>query len=72
MNCKNLPVVEYDRKWKVLESYIDDIICTVRDDPDKLLQEVNDLHSSSELTPETLNNNRELAFLDMAVHVNEQ
>ena len=70
MNCKNIPVSNYGRKRKLFERYVDDIICTVKDDPNKLLHEVNDLHLT--FTLEILIDKRELAFLDMAVHVNEQ
>ena len=48
-----MPAGDYGRKRKLFERYVDDIICTIKDDPKKLLQEVNDLHPNLELTPET-------------------
>ena len=72
MNSKNLPVGDYGRKRKLFERYVDDIICTVKDDPIKLTQEVNDLNPNLEFTLKILNDMSEIAFLDMAVHVIEQ
>ena len=37
-----------------------------------MLQEVNNFHPNLEFTLETLNDKRDLAFLDITVHVNEQ
>ena len=49
MNCNNLPVGDYGRKRKLFKRYLDDlIICTVKDDPNKLFQEVNDLNPNLE------------------------
>ena len=56
-------------KRKLFERYVDDIFCTVKDDPDKLLYRVNKLHNNLEFTIERLNENRELTLLDMTVHV---
>ena len=53
MNCKKLPVGDYGRKRKLFERYLDDIICTVKNDPNKLLQEVNDLNPNLEFTLKT-------------------
>ena len=68
-HCKNK--TDWDtgkKKRKLFERYVDDIICTVKDDPGKLLNRVNKLHNNLEFTIERLNENRELAFLDMRVH----
>ena len=67
--CKNKTDWDTGNKRKLFERYVDDIICTVKDDPDKLLNRVDKLHNNLEFTIERLNDNRELAFLDMTVHV---
>ena len=67
-----MPLGDYNRKWKLFERYVDDIVCAVKDDPKKLLQHVSDLQLNLEFTLEALNDKCELAFLDMTVHVNEQ
>ena len=70
--CKSKNKTDWDtgNKRKLFERYVDDIFCTVKDDHDKLLNRVNKLHNNLEFTIERLNeNHRELAFLDMTVHV---
>ena len=49
-------------KGNFSEIYVDDIICTAKNEPIKLLQEVNDLNPNLEFLPETLNYKRELAY----------
>ena len=63
------PIGTLEIKENPFERHVDVIICTVKDDPDKLLNEVNKLYNNLEFTIERLNENRELAFLDMTVHV---
>ena len=58
MNCKNMPEGDYGGKRK-LEEYVDDIICTVKNVPSKLLREVNDLPPNLEFTFEALKDKRE-------------
>ena len=67
--CKNKTDWDTGNKRKLFERYVDDIICTVKDHPDKLLNRVDKLHKNLEFTIERLNDHRELAFLDMTVHV---
>ena len=65
-----MQVGDYDRNLNLFKRYVDDSIFTITDNPNKLLQEVNDLHPNLEFTLETQNDKSELAFLDMEVHVN--
>ena len=48
-----MPIGDYGRKRKIFERFLDDIICTVKDDPNKLLQAVTDLHLNLEFALET-------------------
>ena len=50
---QNMPVGDYCRKRKLSERYVDDNICTVKDNPNKLLQEVNNLHPNLDFTLES-------------------
>ena len=68
-HCKNKMDWDTGNKRKLFERYVDDIICPVKDDPDKFLNRVIKLHNNLEFTIESLNENQELAFLDMTVHV---
>ena len=67
-----MPVGNHGRKRKFFERFVDNITSTVKDNPNKLLQEVNDMHPNLEFTHEILKDKHELAFLGMAIHVIEQ
>ena len=45
LNYKNMPG-DYGRKRKIFERYLDENICTVKDNPYKMLQDANDLHTN--------------------------
>ena len=38
--CKNIPVGDYGGKRKLFERYVDDLICTVKNNTSKLIQEI--------------------------------
>ena len=49
--------------------YVDDIVRTVKGDPGVVLEAANKLHPNLQLTIEVLDNNGNLAFLDLNVNV---
>ena len=55
---QKMPVNEQGRKRNIFEKYVDDIIRTVKDNPKKLLQEVNYLHPICEFILETVHDKR--------------
>ena len=67
-----MPVGDYCRKRKFFKGYVDYINCTVKDNPEKLLQEINDSYPSFYFTLEISNTKRGQAFLDVAGHVKEK
>ena len=52
--------------------YVDDIICTVRGDPDKYLKFANSLQNNLQLTLENVNMEGNLPFLDINVNVSSK
>ena len=67
-----MPVGNYGGKRKLSEGYVDDIICTVKNDPSKLLREVKDLPPNLELTFEALKDKREhIACRHIATRISE-
>ena len=57
---------------KRIERFIDDIICTVKSNPNDLLQLENNLQKKLQITMEKMDEKHKLAFLDMAVYVDER
>ena len=56
---------------KLILRYVDDIVRTVKGDPEKVLRVANLLHSSLQFTIETPNTNGELAFLDLEISIDK-
>ena len=44
--CSNQQKVGHDKEMKLFNKYVDDIICTVRGDPDEYLKFANSLHNN--------------------------
>ena len=57
---------------KLFKRYVDDIICTVRGDPDEYLKFANSLHNNLQFTLEKVNMDGGLAFLDINVNVSSK
>ena len=70
--CANAPTVNQTRKQKLLESEVDEIICTVKDYPKNLPHLENNLHKNFEFKLEKMNEKHELSFLYMAFFGDEQ
>ena len=56
-----------EQQVKLFLRYNDDIVRTVKGDPEKVLRATNLLHSILQFTIETLNTNGKLAFLDLQI-----
>ena len=56
---------------KLFLRYVDDIMRTVKDDPEKVLRAANLLYPNLQFTIETTNTNGNLAFLDLKVSIDE-
>ena len=71
-------IVATNRKWghyeemKLFKRYVDEFICTVRDDPDKYLKYSISLHKNLQFTLEKVNMERNLDFLDINVNVSNK
>ena len=52
---------------KLFLGYVDDIVRTVKDDPEKVLRAANLLHPNLQFTIETPNTNGKQAFLDLQI-----
>ena len=63
--CSNQQTVGRYEEMKLFENYVDDIICTVRGDPDEYLKFANSLHNNLQFTSEKVNMEGDLAFLDI-------
>ena len=72
LNKKNLPSHNKTRKQKQFERYVDDIICKLKDDPNKMLQLGKNLQKNLEFAMEKTDEKHGLVFLNMAVYVDEQ
>ena len=57
---------------KLYKSYVDDIICTVRGDPDEYLKFANSLDNNLQFTLEKINMEGNLAFLQINVNVSSK
>ena len=71
LNCKNLPVGDYGRKGQFFEKYVDDIICTAKTTALNRFKSQR-FASKFRIYSEILNDEHEIAFLDMALHDDEQ
>ena len=56
---------------KSFKRYVDDIVCTVKENPLDYLEYANSLHKNLQFTLETPNGNGDLAFLDLNINLNE-
>ena len=71
-NCQKVNKLdsEPETERQLLLRYVDDIICTVNVEPDTLFRKVNSLHRNLYFTMEKLDENDNLAFLDMNINAN--
>ena len=56
---------------KLFLRYVDDIVRTVKGDPQKVLRAANLLHPNLQFTIETPNTNGNLAFLDLQISIDK-
>ena len=56
---------------KLLLRYVDDIVRTVKGDPEKVLRAANLLHPNLQFTIETPNTNGKLEFLDLEISIDK-
>ena len=70
--CSNQQTVGHYNEMKLFKRYVDDIICTVRGDPDEYLKFANSLHNNLQFTLEKVNMDGGLAFLDINVNVSSK
>ena len=56
---------------KLFLRYVDDIVSTVKGDPEKVLRAANLLHPNLQFTKETPNTNENLAFLDLQISIDK-
>ena len=56
---------------KLFLRYVDDIVSTVKGDPEKVLRAANSLHPNLQFTKETPNTNKNLAFLDLQISIDK-
>ena len=59
-------------EMKLFKTYVDDIICTVRGDPEEYLKFENSLQNNLQFTLEKVNMEGNLAFLDINVNVSSK
>ena len=57
---------------QVFDRYVDDIVRTVKGDPQLLLQQANKLHTNLQFTLETMDATKGLPFLDMRVRTDDR
>ena len=57
---------------KLFLRYVDDIVRTVKGDPEKVLRAANLLHPNLQFTKETSNTNGNLAFLDLQISIHKR
>ena len=65
--CSNQQTVGHDKEMKLFKRYVDDIICTVRGDPDKYLKIANSLQNKLQFTLEKENMDGDLGFLTLTL-----
>ena len=70
--CNKQQIVGRYEEMKLFKRYVDDIICTVRGDPDKYLKFATSLHNNLQFTLEKVNMEGHLAFLDINVNVSSK
>ena len=71
---KCIPIREKNKsvlQAKLFLRYVDDIVRTVKGDPEKLLRAANLLHQNLQFTIETQNTNGKLAFLDLQISIDK-
>ena len=64
-HCNNQQIVGRYEEMKLFKRYVDDIICTVRGDPEEYLKFAIFLHNNLQFTLEKVNMEGNLAFLDI-------
>ena len=70
--CSNQQTVRHDKEMKLFKMYVDDIICTVRGDPDEYLKFANSLHNNLQFSLEKVNMDGDLAFPDINVNLSSK
>ena len=70
--CNNQQIVGRYEEMKMFKRYVEDIICTVRGDPDDYLKFANSLQNNLQFTLEKVNMEGNLAFLDINVNVSSE
>ena len=70
--CNNQQIVGSYEEMKLFKKYVDDIIRTVRGDPDEYLKFANFLHNNLQLILEKVNMKGNFAFLDINVNVSSK
>ena len=71
-HCSNQQTVGRYEEVKLFKRYVDDVICTVRGDPDEFLKFANILHHKMQFTLEKDNMEGDLAFPDINVNVSSK
>ena len=71
-HCCQLPEKTLNVERKFFARYVDDIVCTTKSTSKELLEKVNSLHKNLQFTLENVDENGELAFLDMSICVNKE
>ena len=70
--CSNQQTVGRYEEMTLFKRYMDDIICTVRGDPEKFLKFANSLNNNLQYTSEKVNVEGDLAFLDINLNVSSK
>ena len=70
--CNNPQILGRYEEMKLFKMYVDDIICTVRGDPDEYLKFTNSLHNNLQFTLEKVNMEGNLAFHQINVNVSSK
>ena len=70
--CSNQQTMGRYEEMKLFKRYVDDIIRTVRGDPDEFLKFANSLHNNLQFTLEKINMEGDLAVLDINVKVSSK
>ena len=70
--CSNQQTVGQYEERKLFKRYVDDIICTVRGDPDEYFNFANSLHNNPQITLEKINMEGVPVFLDILINVSSK
>ena len=69
--CAEKGTKEDTQELKFFKSYVDDILCTFKENPLDYLEYANSFHKKLYLDFDTPKGSRDLAFLDLNINVNE-